>query len=129
MSSIIDKLNLGQMHAERLKAMAEKMDLTPEDLTRSLLVRYINQNHSKIMEAKRFGRGDYGVPKPKLFKIKELREANNMTRRSLAGLLNVSEEQVRKWELGINYPNQGRITLLSRVFKCKKDDLYYGEED
>ena len=44
--------------------------------------------------------------------IKELREKNNLTQAQLAGILNVSDKTVSKWETGKGYPD---ITLLEPI--------------
>lgn len=57
-------------------------------------------------------------------KIKQLREAANMSQRELAARLRVSQVAVVNWERGIANPSWERAPELARVLGCSIDDLF-----
>ncbi len=61
-------------------------------------------------------------------KIKELRDAANMTQQDLADLLFVSRELVAKWERGRGRPDHGMMSRISALFG-KPDDYFISRED
>lgn len=62
-------------------------------------------------------------------KIKELREANNMTQNELASLINVTPRTLQNYETGRSYPkSQSVIMKLCAVFKCEAS-VFLAPED
>ncbi len=63
-------------------------------------------------------------------KLKELREANNMTQSQLASLINVTTRTLQNYETGRSYPkNQSIIMKLCGVFNCEPNVFLTPEDD
>lgn len=56
-------------------------------------------------------------------KLKELREANNLTQQQLADMLGLDRTTVGKWEIGASLPRGATLIKLARIFKCTTDEL------
>lgn len=56
-------------------------------------------------------------------KIKELREANNLTQTELAKKLNITRSSVNAWEMGISVPSTTYLVELANLFKVSTDYL------
>lgn len=56
-------------------------------------------------------------------KIKKQREKNKLTQTELAKVLNVSRSTVACWETFKSTPRPPMLKNLSRLFKCRIDDL------
>ena len=58
--------------------------------------------------------------------IRELREKRNMTQAQLAGLLNVSDKTVSKWETAKGYPDIALLEPIAKVFGISVPELMNG---
>lgn len=58
-------------------------------------------------------------------KIKEFRLKHNLKQTDLANKLNVTRYAVAQWETGRSLPRAEILIQLSKIFKCKIDDLIY----
>ena len=56
-------------------------------------------------------------------KIKELREASNLTQTELSKKLGVTRSSVNAWELGISVPSTTYLIELSQLFHVSTDYL------
>ena len=56
-------------------------------------------------------------------KIKEFRLKRNLKQTDLANKLNVTRYAVAQWETGRSLPRAEILIQLSKIFKCKIDDL------
>ena len=54
-------------------------------------------------------------------RIRELREANNLTQEELAKKVAVSRTAVTKWETGECMPKTDKLIALATVFNCSID--------
>ena len=61
-------------------------------------------------------------------RIKELREAKQLTQQELADILYVSDKTISKWEKGISDPGLEIIVQIADFFNVTTDFLYRGEE-
>ncbi len=61
--------------------------------------------------------------------IHSLRKENNMTQLQLAGLLNVSDKAVSKWERGLGRPDLSLLPQLSKIFNVDIEKLLSGQLD
>ena len=52
---------------------------------------------------------------------------NKMTQEELADILHVNRTTVTLWENGINKPRANMLVKLSKVLRCKVDDLLCSE--
>lgn len=59
----------------------------------------------------------------KINRIKEFRLKNNLKQIELADKLNVTRYAVTQWETGRNLPRAEVLIQLSKIFKCKIEDL------
>ena len=58
--------------------------------------------------------------------IKELREKNNLTQAQLAGILNVSDKTVSKWETAKGYPDITLLEPIAAAFHVSVTELLSG---
>ncbi|MBQ6530567.1 MAG: helix-turn-helix domain-containing protein [Clostridia bacterium] len=58
--------------------------------------------------------------------IKELREKNNLTQAQLAGILNVSDKTVSKWETAKGYPDITLLEPIAEAFRVSIAELLSG---
>lgn len=58
-----------------------------------------------------------------MLRLKQLRTENNMSQRTLAKKINVSQKAIDLWEKEITEPKSSIIILLSNVFECSADYL------
>ena len=61
--------------------------------------------------------------------IKALREKKGLTQSQLAGIINVSDKAVSKWERGLGCPDVSLLARLSQVFAVDLEKLLAGELD
>lgn len=59
--------------------------------------------------------------------IKELREKEQLTQNELAGIINVSDKTISKWETGKGLPDISLIESLSKALKVSVIELISGE--
>jgi DNA-binding XRE family transcriptional regulator len=59
--------------------------------------------------------------------IFKLRTEKNMTQKSLAELLFLSDRTISKWERGVGCPDISVLTELSKIFKVDIEELLLGE--
>lgn len=59
--------------------------------------------------------------------IRELRTQKGLTQAQLAGLINVSDKAVSKWERGLGCPDVSLLSTLSEVLEVNIDRLLEGE--
>jgi len=64
-----------------------------------------------------------------MLRIKQLRQENNMSQRTLAAKINSSQKAVDLWEKGITEPKAGIIIALADVFECSADYILGREDD
>jgi transcriptional regulator with XRE-family HTH domain len=64
----------------------------------------------------------------KMKRIRELREANNLTQEELAKKVAVSRTAVTKWETGECMPKTDKLIALATVFNCSIDYLLCNDE-
>ena len=57
--------------------------------------------------------------------LREIRKEKEMTQQTLADIMNVSVDTIRRWELGKRKPNYEDILNLSDVFKVPMD-VFFG---
>lgn len=57
-------------------------------------------------------------------KLKEFREKAALTQRELAKLMNLSQGQIWRIEVGESLPNSEQIIQLCKIFKCTPNDLF-----
>lgn len=62
-------------------------------------------------------------------RLKQLRNANNMTQKQLADKMNVTYQTISKWESDINEPNIAAMKELANLFSCSLDYLLDSEEE
>lgn len=62
-------------------------------------------------------------------RIKELRNANNMTQKQLADLLFVTPQALSKWEAGENEPSLDMVNKLAKTFKVSVSYLMCAEDE
>lgn len=55
--------------------------------------------------------------------LRKIREKRKMTQEQLAQKLDVGRTTVTLWELGVNSPRADMLVKLSKVLRCKVDDL------
>ena len=56
-------------------------------------------------------------------KLKEIREAHNMTQKEAAKLFNISYQALSNYERGIRIPNNEFLMAFAKQFKLKKEEL------
>ena len=61
-------------------------------------------------------------------KIKRLREEKKITQQQLAGIMNVSDKAVSKWETGRGYPDITLIEPLAEALGVSVIELFSGED-
>ena len=59
-----------------------------------------------------------------VLKIKERREAMQMSQRDLADRLGVSHVAVCRWEIGVAYLSADRIPAIADILSCTTDALF-----
>ena len=59
--------------------------------------------------------------------LKRLRLKRGLTQEELADILHVNRTTVTLWENGTNKPRVNMLVKLSKVFRCKVDDLLCSE--
>lgn len=57
-------------------------------------------------------------------RIRQFRNAASMSQEMLAELLGVTFQQVQKYEKGINRISSSRLYSLTKIFKCRFEDLF-----
>lgn len=61
-------------------------------------------------------------------KIQELRLAHGMSRQELADLIEVTHQQLQKYEIGTNRVSAGRLALLAKYLNTSVEKFYDGLE-
>jgi transcriptional regulator with XRE-family HTH domain len=56
--------------------------------------------------------------------IRCLRKRDNMTQEDLARILQISHQQVQRYEAGINYPKAYFLYLLAKYFDVSMDNFF-----
>ncbi len=59
--------------------------------------------------------------------IKEIRKTNHLTQKQLAEKYHVTFQAVSKWERGLNMPDMGLISQISKDFNISLDELFDGK--
>lgn len=59
-----------------------------------------------------------------LMRIKELREAANMTQAQLAACMGTKQNAVSQWESEVALPRVRQLPQLAQIFNCKIDELF-----
>ena len=59
-----------------------------------------------------------------IMRIRELREAANLTQKQVADSMGVLTSAVSNWESEVALPRARQLPLLARVLGCSIDDLY-----
>ena len=62
-------------------------------------------------------------------RIRELREAANMTQKKLAEEMGVQQNAVSNWEAEISLPKTKDLPLLARILGCSISALYAESQD
>ncbi len=62
-------------------------------------------------------------------RIKELRNAKNISQEELANELLVSRQTISKWESDIVSPDINNIEMISKFFEVSTDYIIYGKEN
>lgn len=78
-----------------------------------------NSQHFLRIQLKRKEKNGMNV-----LKLKELREKNNLSQRSLAKLLDVQHMQYWRWENGLVYPNTKQLLKICKVLHCTPNDVF-----
>lgn len=63
----------------------------------------------------------------KLMRIRELREAAELTQGQLATHLGLSQCTISAWETEVYLPKSRQLPVLARVFGCEISDLFVSE--
>lgn len=61
-------------------------------------------------------------------RLRELRQARDLSQRELARLLAIDYMQVNRYERGINVPSADTIARLARILQVSTDDLLFAEK-
>lgn len=61
-------------------------------------------------------------------KVKEFRERHSLTQEDLARRLKIDRSSVAKWESGENIPRLKYLVAMSKIFRCRIEDLVEFEE-
>ncbi len=64
-----------------------------------------------------------------VMRIRELREAADLTQKELAEEMSVQQNAVSNWEAEISLPKTKDLPLLARTLKCSISDLYAESQD
>lgn len=64
-----------------------------------------------------------------IFRLRNLRQEQNLSAKELALKLNCSQSLIYEWEKGRCEPNIGALILLSDIFNCSVDYLLGREDD
>lgn len=64
-----------------------------------------------------------------MYALKMLRLKRGLTQQELADILHVNRTTVTLWENGTNNPRINMLVKLSKVLRCKVDDLLCSERD
>lgn len=64
-----------------------------------------------------------------MMRIRELREAANMTQKKLAEEMGVQQNAVSNWEAEISLPKTKDLPLLARILGCSISALYAESQD
>jgi len=59
-------------------------------------------------------------------RIKEKREEKGMTQAELAEAMEVSQQAIAKWEIGVGMPRADKLLKLSGILGCTSDELLKG---
>jgi len=59
-------------------------------------------------------------------RIKEKREEKGMTQAELAEAMEVSQQAIAKWEIGVGMPRADKLVKLSEVLGCSLEELMKG---
>lgn len=59
-----------------------------------------------------------------MLRIKELREASQMSQIDLATKVGVNQTAVSQWERGSALPSCDKLPLLANILSCTIDDLF-----
>lgn len=59
-----------------------------------------------------------------IMRIRELREAANLTQKQVADSMGVLDSAVSNWESEVALPRARQLPQLARVLGCSIDDLY-----
>lgn len=70
------------------------------------------------------GWNDMMAKKNNFIRVKEFREKADLTQRELAKLMNLSQGQIWRIEVGESLPNSEQIIQFCKIFKCTPNDLY-----
>ena len=60
-----------------------------------------------------------------IMRIRELREAANLTQKQVADSMGVLTSAVSNWESEVALPRARQLPLLAQVLGCSIDDLYH----
>lgn len=63
----------------------------------------------------------------KIMRIRELREAAELTQGQLATQLGLSQCTISAWETEVYLPKSRQLPVLARVFGCEINDLFVQE--
>ncbi|MBQ7977794.1 MAG: helix-turn-helix transcriptional regulator [Clostridia bacterium] len=63
------------------------------------------------------------------FRLRNLRQEQNLTAKEIASKLNCSQSLVYEWEKGRSEPSVNALMLLSDIFDCSIDYLVGREDD
>ena len=56
-------------------------------------------------------------------KLKEIREARNITQMELAVLINVPQSTIATWETGRAFPRAEKLPAIAKALSCTVDEL------
>ena len=59
-----------------------------------------------------------------IMRIRELREAVEMTQQQLADSMGVMQNAVSNWEHEVSLPRARQLPLLAQLLRCQIDDLF-----
>lgn len=57
-------------------------------------------------------------------RLKEYRKKLNMSQKSVAEQMNVTQQAYSYWENGTSFPNPTQIRKLCEIFQCSPNDLF-----
>ena len=56
-------------------------------------------------------------------KIAQYRIKNGLTQQQLADVMNVSQNEISRWEIGTRTPSAVTLLKISKILKCTIEDL------
>ena len=57
-------------------------------------------------------------------RLKEFRKKARMTQSDVANILNITQAQYSRLEIGKSLPNSNQIIKLCKIFKCTPNDIF-----